>query len=164
MEAVYPKSQGLLHKEICRLSRISENSLRRYLRQVQEGGIERLKRLVFAQPRSELTDHREALEDHFRKNPPCSTAQAAADIERLTGIRRGETQVGKFLTGMGMKCRKLGMIPAKADADEQCQFLDERLWLRLGQAQGCGEWSASLMPPTSCMGHSWATSGASSSS
>jgi transposase len=135
MEAVYLKSQGLLHKGICRLSRISENTLRSYLRQFQEGGIERLKRLDFAQPRSELADHREALEEYFRKNPPCSTAQAAADIERLTGIRRGQTQVRKFLTGMGMKCRKLGMIPAKADADEQREFLDKRLWPRLGQAQ-----------------------------
>ena len=32
MEAVYLKSQGLLHKEICRLARISENPLRSYLR------------------------------------------------------------------------------------------------------------------------------------
>jgi transposase len=135
MEAVYLKSQGLLHKEICRLSRISENTLRSYLRQFQEGGIERLKRLDFAKPTSELADHREALEEYFRKNPPRSTAQAAADIERLTGIRRGLTQVRKFLAGMGMKCRKLGMIPAKADADEQREFLDERLWPRLRQAQ-----------------------------
>ena len=50
MEAVYLKSQGLLHKEICRLSRISENTLRSYLRQFQEGGVERLKRLDFAGP------------------------------------------------------------------------------------------------------------------
>jgi transposase len=135
MEAVYLKSQGLLHKEICRLSRISENTLRSYLRQFREGGVERLKRLDFAVPRSELADHREALEDYFRKNPPRSTGQAVADIERLTGIRRGLTQVRKFLTGMGMKCRKLGMIPAKADAAEQQKFLDERLWPRLRQAQ-----------------------------
>jgi transposase len=135
MEAVYLKSQGLLHKEICRLSRISENTLRSYLRQFEEGGIERLKRLDFVRPRSELVAHRETLEDYFRKNPPRSTGQAAADIERLTGIRRGRTQVRKFLTGMGMKCRKLGMIPAKADADEQRDFLDGRLWPRLRQAE-----------------------------
>ena len=36
---------------------------------------------------------------------------------------------------MGLKCRKLGMIPAKADADEQREFLDEQLWPRLKQAQ-----------------------------
>ncbi len=135
MEAVYLKSQGLPHKEICRLSRIAENTLRSYLRQFQEGGFERLKRLDFARPVSELADHREELEDYFRKNPPRSTAQAAADIERLTGIRRGLTQVRKFLTGMGLNCRKLGMIPAKADATEQRKFLDERLWPRLRQAQ-----------------------------
>jgi hypothetical protein len=37
MEAVYLKSQGLPHHEICRLVRISENTLRTYLRQFQEG-------------------------------------------------------------------------------------------------------------------------------
>jgi len=135
MEAVYLKSQGLLHKEICRLTRISENTLRSYLRQFQEGGIERLKRLDFAKPTSEMAEHREALEEYFRKNPPRSTGQAAADIERITGLRRGLTRVRKFLTGMGLKFRKLGMIPAKADADEQREFLDERLWPRLRQAQ-----------------------------
>ena len=75
------------------------------------------------------------MEDYFRKNPPRCTGQAAADIERITGIRRGLTQVRKFLTGMGMKCRKLGTIPAKADAEVQRRFLDEALWPRLRQAQ-----------------------------
>jgi transposase len=135
MEAVYLKGRGLPHKEICRLSRTSENTLRSYLRQFQEGGVERLKRLDFARPVSELADHRDALEDYFRKNPPRSAAQAAADIERLTGIRRGLTQVRTFLTGMGMKCRKMGMIPAKADADEQRRFLDGELRPRLRQAR-----------------------------
>ena len=134
MEAVYHKSQGLLCKDICPLSRISENTLRSYLRQFQEGGVDRLKRLDFAKPVSELADHREALEDYFRKNPPRSTAQAVADSERITGVRRGLTQVRKFLTGMGLKCRKLGMIPAKADAQEQREFLDGKLWPRLRQA------------------------------
>ena len=44
MEAVYLKSQSLTHHVICQLVRISENTLRTYLRQFQEGGIERLKR------------------------------------------------------------------------------------------------------------------------
>ena len=135
MEAVYLKAQGVPHKDICRLSRISENTLRTYLRQFQEGGVERLKRLDFAVPTSKLADHRETLEDHFRKNPPRSAGQAADDIHRLTGIRRGPTQVRKFLAGMGMKLRKMGLIPAKADADEQARFLDEELWPRLKRAR-----------------------------
>jgi transposase len=135
MEAVYLKSQGLPHQEICRLTRISENTLRAYLRQHQEGGIERLQRTDWAGTTRDLDDHRRSLEDYFRENPPRSTAEAAAAIERLTGIRRGPTQVRRFLTGMGLKFRKLGMIPAKADADEQAEFLDQRLWPRLRQAQ-----------------------------
>jgi transposase len=135
MEAVYLKSQGLPHRDICRLARISENTLRSYLRQYQEGGVERLKQTDWDGPTSELSDHREALEEHFRKNPPRSTAQAAADIERITGLRRGLTQVRKFLKGMGLAFRKLGMIPAKADADAQRKFLDERLGPRLRQAR-----------------------------
>ncbi len=135
MEAVYLKSQGLPHHVICRLARISENTLRSYLRQFQEGGIERLKRIDWEGPESELHEHRETLEDHFRNHPPRSTAQAAAEIERITGIRRGPTQVREFLKDLGLTYRKLGMIPAKADADEQATFLDERLRPRLRQAQ-----------------------------
>ena len=135
MEAVYLKSQGLPHKDICRLLRISENTLRAYLRQFQEGGVERLKRTDWAGNQSELDEHREALEDFFRNNPPRSTAQAAAAIERITGIKRGLTQVRKSLKGLGLEFRKLGMIPAKADADEQRKSLDDRLLPRLRQAQ-----------------------------
>src|SRR3954471_13044284 len=135
MEAVYLKSQGLSHQDICRLARISENTLRSYLRQFQDGGVERLKRTDWAGTESELDEHRETLEDHFRNHPPRSTAEAAAEIERITGIRRGPTQVRQFLKGMGLKFRKLGMIPAKADADEQAKFLDEKFRPRLRQAQ-----------------------------
>ncbi len=135
MEAVFLKSQGLPHHDICRLVRISENTLRSYLRQFQEGGAERLKRTDWAGTASELDAHRETLEDHFRQNPPRSTAEAAAAIERITGARRGLTQVRKFLKRLGLSYRKVGMIPAKADADEQAKFLDEKLWPRLRQAQ-----------------------------
>jgi transposase len=135
MEAGYLKGRGLAHQDICRLARISENTLRSYLRQYQDGGIERLKQTDWDGPSSELSDHRPTIEEHFRRNPPRSTAQAAAAIERLTGVRRGLTQVRKFLKGMGLKSRKLGMIPAKADPAEQAKFLDERLRPRLKQAR-----------------------------
>ncbi len=135
MEAVYLKSQGRPHHEICRLARISENTLRAYLGQFQDGGIDRLKRTDWAGTAGELAEHAETLEDYFRKNPPRSTAEAADVIERLTGVRRGLTQVRKFLGKAGMQFRKRGMIPAKADAAEQAKFLDEKLWPRLKQAQ-----------------------------
>jgi hypothetical protein len=44
---------------------------------------------------------------------------AAAKIADLTGIVRKPTQVRQFLKALGMKPRKVGMIPAKADVEAQ---------------------------------------------
>src|SRR5512147_1135010 len=128
LAAVYLKSQGLAHYDICRLARISENTLRSYLRQYREGGVERLQQTDWDGPTSELSDHRQTIGEHFRMDPPRSTAQAAADIERLTGVRRGPTRVRKFLKGIGLCFRKLALPPANALADGQPMFLYERLW------------------------------------
>jgi len=46
MEALYLKSQGIEHQEICRLVRISKPTLVTYLKQYQDGGIEQLKKTV----------------------------------------------------------------------------------------------------------------------
>ena len=43
MEALWLKSQGMPHQVIAQLVEISENTLRSYLREYQDGGIERLK-------------------------------------------------------------------------------------------------------------------------
>jgi hypothetical protein len=45
-----------------------------------------------------------------------------ATIETLIGIRRSPERVRLFLKQMGMKCRKVGVIPAKADVAAQETF------------------------------------------
>ena len=135
MEAVYLKSQGLPHQDICRLARISENTLRSYLRQFQEGGVERLKRTDWAGTESELDEHRETLEDHFRNHPPRSTAEAAAEIERITGIRRGPTQVRQFLKGDGPEVPQARHDPGQGRRRRAGQVPRRKLRPRLRQAQ-----------------------------
>lgn len=127
MEAVYLKSQGLPHQEIARLCRINGNTLRSYLRDYHEGGIEKLKEINFYRPASELFEYKQSIEDYFREHPPMTVNEAASKIEELTGIKRGLTQVKKFLKSLGMKPRKVGMIPAKADPEEQETFLKKNL-------------------------------------
>ena len=122
MEALLLKSEGLPHKRIAQIVGISENTLRDYLRQYQEGGVKRLKTLGFHKPQSELADHRESLEAYFEEHPPATVNEAASKIEEITGIRRGPTQVRKFLNSLGLRPRKVGMIPAKADVEEQDRF------------------------------------------
>ena len=45
----------------------------------------------------------------------------------MTGLKRSESQVRQFLQALGMKCRKVGMLPAKADPEKQAQFKEEKL-------------------------------------
>jgi transposase len=123
MEALYLKSQGLLlHREIAAILQVSEPTLVSYLRDYAEGGIEQLKVLNFYQPQSELAEHQVTIEAYFREHPPQSLGQAAHKIEELTGIKRSREQVRQFLHRIGMSCRRVGVIPAKAEPVVQEAF------------------------------------------
>jgi transposase len=123
MEALYLKSQGYSHGEIGQLLRISKPTLVKYLRDYQSGGVAKLKELTFYRPQSELKQHQESLETYFREHPPKTLAQATAKIEELTGIVRSREQVRHFLKSMGMSCRRVGVLPAKADLEAQEEFV-----------------------------------------
>ena len=84
-------------EQIQHLCGISKASLYRYLHEYQEGGVERLKALHFPRQESALGHQRTTLEEHFRAQPPATVAAAAAQIEALTGIKRGPTQTRQFL-------------------------------------------------------------------
>ena len=127
MEALWLKSQALPHKTICQLTCISKPTLCQYLKDYQQGGIDQLKTIKFYQPPSELDAHHETLEAYFRDHPMTSVKEAMATIEELTGIKRSETQVRQFITSLGMKPRKIGMLPAKADPEKQEQFRHDDL-------------------------------------
>lgn len=122
LEALWLKSQGLSHREICRLTRVSATTLTGYLRAYQTGGLEGLKTVRFYRPASAFQAHRGTLEAHFREHPPATAKEAMATIEALTGVRRSPDRVRIFLRGLGMACRKVGMIPAKADGEHQQAF------------------------------------------
>jgi hypothetical protein len=84
-----------------------------------EGGLERLNEINFNQPESDLTAYSTVIEKYFGENPPRSISEAVAKIESLTGIKRGETQVRKFLKDRGFRFRRVGTVPAKALTEEK---------------------------------------------
>jgi transposase len=135
MEVVWLKSQGLKHQEIVRLAAVSPNTMRSYLQMYRDGGIERLKELHFYRPQSELEAHKTTLDIHFREHPPATIKEAKSKIEELTGIKRSETQVRHLIKGMGLKLRKVGMVPSKADPNEQATYKAEKLDPRLEEAK-----------------------------
>jgi len=135
MQVLHLKAQGLSNKEILKQENICENTLLKYLFEYQEGGVERLKEIRFRSQKSELAAHTTTIEDYFKENPPATLKEAAAKIEELTGIKRSPSRIGVFLKKLGLKPRKVGMIPAKADVEAQNKFLKEELKPRIEETQ-----------------------------
>lgn len=122
MEALWLKSQGESHKRIAQLTGLTANMITQYIKEYAAGGIQRLKELHFYQPQTELLKHQQTLEDYFKAHPPATLKEAFHEIERLTGLKRSPTQIGKFFARLGFKWRKVGSVPAKADPEKQEVF------------------------------------------
>jgi len=97
MEVLWLKYQGLTHAEIATLADVSPRSVQRYLDEFQTGGLKQVRCLGWKGKECQLDAHRDSLEDYFLQHPPHSANEAQQAIERLTGIRRGLSQVRAFL-------------------------------------------------------------------
>jgi transposase len=122
MEVLWLKSKGLPHAQIAELAQVSHKTMLTYFKEFQEGGIESVKQTRFYQPISDFTAYTEQIKEALAKKPPINTQEAKEIIEMTTGIRRSPTQVRKFLHKIGIKPRKVGSIPAKADIQKQEDF------------------------------------------
>ena len=97
MEVLWLISQGLVYPEAARLAGVSEATVDRYVATYRQGGLESLRELQWGNSTSELLEHRDSLEESFRRNPPHTVAEACQRIKDETGIARGPTQVRAFL-------------------------------------------------------------------
>ncbi|SVC19181.1 uncharacterized protein METZ01_LOCUS272035 [marine metagenome] len=135
METLLLKSNQIPHHKICEIVGISESTLCRYLHSFEEGGIVQLKEIHFHQPQSALALFRSSLEFYLEDHPPKNAKEAAALIEEITGIKRSTGQIRTYMKSIGMKCRKVGMIPAKADSEKQKEFREQRIEPTLEEAK-----------------------------
>jgi transposase len=97
MEVVWLYHHGQTQAGCAALAGVSHRSVQRYLDAYRDGGLAGLRRIEWHGPQSELAAHAVTLEDYFLQNPPHTVPEARATIERLTGVRRGLTQVRRFL-------------------------------------------------------------------
>lgn len=134
MDALWQKSLGIPHWQICQVIGITGNTLRGYFREYQEGGLERILEIRFYHPTSELDAYKTCLKTYFTKHPPHSAAEAAAFIKRHLEIDLSPNRVLIFLKSLGIKRLKVGQIPAKADVEAQQTFVEEQLEPRIQEA------------------------------
>ena len=111
MHVVYLKALRLPHQEIVRIARVSGDSVTRYLQAYIEGGVTTLCSSQRYCPRSALLPHSEVLKTHFQAHPPHTVAEAAYEIEKLTGIQLALSACRDFMhKRLGMKYRKMAVI------------------------------------------------------
>jgi transposase len=141
LEVLWLKHQGQTHDDIARLAGVSRSSVQRWLAEFRRGGLAAIRRYPWKGRRGVLDNHRPALEDYFRQHPPRSVKEAQQVIAQRTGIRRGQTQVRRFLHRLGLQPRRVAAVPLppKATAAEharvQRQFLDAELEPVLAEAR-----------------------------
>ena len=122
LHALFFKSLNLAHQQICNLADISPPTLVEILKKYAQGGLKAIMHIQWKPKRAVLYDFRAIVEKQFKEHPPESVKAAQAEIEKLTGIKRGKTQIRAFLHKIGMKPRKAAGIPAKADPVKQEEF------------------------------------------
>lgn len=101
MELLRLAAHGLPRADLLRLTGLSRATVQRRLDNYRDGGLDAVRRWAYRGQPNGLAPHAASLEDHFRRHPPATVADAQATIERLTGVRRGPTQVRQFLKKVG---------------------------------------------------------------
>ena len=69
-----------------------------------------------------IRDSQETIENYFKDHPPATIKEAMDVIEKITGLKRSEKSIRKFLNKIGLRRRKVGMVPSKADVEKQEDF------------------------------------------
>ena len=141
MDILWLKHHGLPHERIAAIVGVARATVQRCLADYRTGGLERLRQSLPRDPRSRLEPHRTSLEEQFRQHPPPTVRAAQQVIEQHTSLRRGPTQVRRFLDRLGMRPRRVAAIPLppKTPPDEhvrvQQAFVEEQLEPKLAAAR-----------------------------
>jgi transposase len=102
---------GATREHAAKIVGVSRATVQRYVAAFREGGLEGLRQWNPNRPLSEMAAYRELIRESFEKQPVRTVAEACERIFQLTGLRRGPSQVRKFLKDMGLKFLRVRAIP-----------------------------------------------------
>lgn len=133
MEILWLKAHGETHTRIAVLASVGRATVQRVLDLYWNGGLDVVRSLNWHQPPSALETHRQTIEASFQEQPPHTVGEACDRIFQLTGVRRKETQVRRFLREtLGLRWRKVSAIPVppkksvEEHAANQADFLKDQ--------------------------------------
>ena len=112
MTILWQKHHGLPHGQIAKLSDAAPNTVTATLRNYQEQGLTGVRDRTFHAPPSQIDPYRSQLIAQFSVHPPRTLKEAAAEIERLTGMSFSLAHVRHILLALGLSRKKLAAFLA----------------------------------------------------
>jgi transposase len=132
---------GITRQKAAEVAGVGRATVQRYVAAFRDGGLDGLRRWDVNGQVSELAASRDLIRESFETSPVRTIAEAGDRIFELTGLRRGPSQVRKFLKDLGLKWQFVRVIPVppKKNLAEhvaiQAEFLDAKLQPCLDAAQ-----------------------------
>ena len=102
---------GVTRQKAAEIVGVGRATVQRFVAAFRDGGLDGLRRWDPNRPESELAAFRDVIRDSFERQPVRTVAEAGERIFQLTGLRRGPSQVRKFLKNMGLKFQRVRMVP-----------------------------------------------------
>lgn len=94
---------GLTREKTAEVAGMGRATVERIVAAFREGGLDSVRQWNVKGPASEMAGYRDVIRKSFDGDPVRTVAEAADRIEKLTGLRRGPTQVRKFMKHLGLK-------------------------------------------------------------
>jgi transposase len=111
MLVIWLLHNGITRENAAKIVGLGRATVQRYVAEFQTGGLEGLRQSNPNRPVSEMAAYRDLIRESFEKQPVRTVAEACERIFQLTGLRRGPSQVRKFLKDMGLKFLRVRPIP-----------------------------------------------------
>jgi transposase len=102
---------GVTRQKAAEIVGIGRATVQRFVAAFRDEGLDGLRRWDPNRPESEMAAYRQLIRESFEKQPVHTVAEACERIVRLTGLRRGPSQVRKFLKDLGLKFQRVRVIP-----------------------------------------------------
>jgi transposase len=102
---------GVTRQKAAEIAGVGRATVQRFVAAFRDGGLDGLRRWEPNRPESEMATSRDLIRESFEKQPVRTVAEAGERIFQLTGLRRGPSQVRKFVKGLGLKYQRVRMVP-----------------------------------------------------
>jgi len=111
MLVVWLLHNGVTRQKAAEITGVGRATVQRFVAAFRDGGLDGLRRWDPNRPESEMAAFRELIRESFEKQPARTMAEAGERIFKLTGLRRGPSQVRKFVKDLGLKYQRVRMVP-----------------------------------------------------